>query len=57
VATWREGRQLGAVSGIPSHRAPPAEVFRFVATEHFENHPWDPAVPSITKIYSATGDP
>jgi Polyketide cyclase / dehydrase and lipid transport len=29
---------------------PPAEVFRFVATEHFQNHPkWDPAVVSITK--------
>jgi Polyketide cyclase / dehydrase and lipid transport len=29
---------------------PPAEVFRFVATNHFENHPkWDPAVASITK--------
>jgi Polyketide cyclase / dehydrase and lipid transport len=29
---------------------PPAEVFRFVATEHFQNHPkWDPAVTSITK--------
>jgi Polyketide cyclase / dehydrase and lipid transport len=27
---------------------PPAEVFRFVATDHFENHPkWDPAVTSI----------
>jgi hypothetical protein len=30
---------------------PPAEVFRFVATDHFQNHPkWDPAVTSITKI-------
>jgi hypothetical protein len=29
---------------------PPAEVFRFVATEHFQNHPkWDPAVTSITQ--------
>ena len=29
---------------------PPAEVFRFVATDHFQNHPkWDPAVTSITK--------
>jgi hypothetical protein len=29
---------------------PPAEVFRFVATEHFQHHPtWDPAVTSITK--------
>ena len=29
---------------------PPAKVFQFVATEHFENHPrWDPAVTSITK--------
>ena len=28
----------------------PAEVFRFVATDHFQNHPkWDPAVTSITK--------
>jgi hypothetical protein len=26
------------------------EVFRFVATEHFQNHPkWDPAVTSITQ--------
>jgi hypothetical protein len=29
---------------------PPAEVFRFVATEHFQNHPkWDLAVTSITQ--------
>jgi hypothetical protein len=29
---------------------PPAEVFRFVATDHFENHPkWDPAVTFITQ--------
>jgi hypothetical protein len=29
---------------------PPAEVFRFVATEHFQNHPkWDPALTSITQ--------
>jgi hypothetical protein len=29
---------------------PPAEVFRFVATEHFQNHPkWDPAVTAITQ--------
>jgi hypothetical protein len=29
---------------------PPAEVFRFVATDHFQNHPkWDPAVASIIK--------
>jgi hypothetical protein len=28
---------------------PPAEVFRFVATEHFQNHPkWDPAVTAVT---------
>jgi hypothetical protein len=28
----------------------PAEVFRFVATDHFHNHPkWDPAITSITK--------
>jgi Polyketide cyclase / dehydrase and lipid transport len=31
-------------------KRPPAEVFRFVATDHFQNHPkWDPAVTSITK--------
>lgn len=30
---------------------PPAEVFRFVATDHFENHfKWDPAVTSITQV-------
>jgi hypothetical protein len=29
---------------------PPAEVFRFMATDHFQNHPkWDPAVTSITQ--------
>jgi hypothetical protein len=29
---------------------PPAEVFRFVATDHLQNHPkWDPAVTSITQ--------
>jgi hypothetical protein len=29
---------------------PPAEVFRFVATDHFQNHPkWDSAVTSITQ--------
>jgi hypothetical protein len=29
---------------------PPAEVFRFVATDHFQNHPkWDPAVTAITQ--------
>ena len=29
---------------------PPAEVFRFVATDHFQNHPkWDPAVTYINK--------
>jgi Polyketide cyclase / dehydrase and lipid transport len=29
---------------------PPAKVFRFVATEHFQNHPkWDPAVTAITQ--------
>jgi hypothetical protein len=29
---------------------PPADVFRFVATDHFQNHPkWDPAILSITK--------
>jgi hypothetical protein len=32
---------------------PPAEVFRFVASDHFQNHPkWDPAVTSITKTSS-----
>jgi Polyketide cyclase / dehydrase and lipid transport len=31
-------------------KRPPAEVFRFVATDHFQNHPkWDPAVTSVTK--------
>ena len=30
--------------------APPSEVFRFVATEHFQNHPsWDPAVHEMTQ--------
>ena len=30
--------------------APPSEVFRFVATEHFHNHPtWDPAVLEMTQ--------
>ena len=30
--------------------APPSEVFRFVATEHFQNHPkWDPAVLEMTR--------
>ena len=29
---------------------PPTQVFRFVVTEHFQNHPkWDPAVTSITQ--------
>jgi hypothetical protein len=29
---------------------PPAEVFRFMATDHFHNHPkWDPAVTAITQ--------
>lgn len=29
--------------------APPADVFRFVATDHFHNHPtWDPAVVELT---------
>jgi hypothetical protein len=29
---------------------PPAEVFRFVATDHFQNHSkWDPAITSITQ--------
>jgi hypothetical protein len=31
----------------------PAEVFRLVATEHFQYHPkWDPAVTSIIKTSS-----
>ena len=31
--------------------APPAEVFRFVGTEHFQNHPkWDPAVLEMEQI-------
>ena len=30
--------------------APPSEVFRFVATEHFQNHRrWDPAVLEMTQ--------
>ena len=30
--------------------APPSEVFRFVAAEHFQNHPkWDPAVLEMTQ--------
>ncbi len=29
--------------------APPSDVFRFVATEHFDNHPrWDPSVVEMT---------
>jgi carbon monoxide dehydrogenase subunit G len=29
---------------------PPAEVFRFIATDHFQNHPkWDPAITAITQ--------
>jgi hypothetical protein len=28
---------------------PPSEVFRFVATHHFENHPkWDPSIVELT---------
>jgi hypothetical protein len=28
---------------------PPAEVFRFIATNHFENHPkWDPSIIELT---------
>jgi hypothetical protein len=28
---------------------PPADVFRFVATDHFQNHPlWDPAIEKMT---------
>jgi hypothetical protein len=41
------GVQLAASQVI---ERPPAEVFRFVATDHFQNHPkWDPAVTSITQ--------
>ncbi len=30
--------------------APPSEVFRFVATEHFANHPrWDPSILEMTQ--------
>jgi polyketide cyclase/dehydrase/lipid transport protein len=29
--------------------SPPADVFRFVATDHFQNHPkWDPAIETMT---------
>jgi len=31
--------------------AAPSEVFRFVATDHFQNHPrWDPAVREMTPL-------
>jgi hypothetical protein len=43
----RQGVRLAASQVI---ERPPAEVFRFVATDHFQNHPkWDPAVTSITQ--------
>jgi carbon monoxide dehydrogenase subunit G len=43
----RRGVRLAASQVI---ERPPAEVFRFVATEHFQNHPkWDPAVTAITQ--------
>jgi carbon monoxide dehydrogenase subunit G len=43
----RRGVRLAASQVI---ERPPAEVFRFVATEHFQNHPkWDPAITSITQ--------
>ena len=30
--------------------APPSDVFRFVATEHFTNHPeWDPSILEMTQ--------
>jgi carbon monoxide dehydrogenase subunit G len=43
----RRGVRLAASQVI---ERPPAEVFRFVATEHFQNHPkWDSAVTAITQ--------
>jgi carbon monoxide dehydrogenase subunit G len=43
----RRGVRLAASQVI---ERPPAEVFRFVAIEHFQNHPtWDPAVTAITQ--------
>jgi Polyketide cyclase / dehydrase and lipid transport len=43
----RRGVRLAASQVI---ERPPAEVFRFVATDHFQNHPkWDPAVTAITQ--------
>jgi hypothetical protein len=36
---------MNALTVATTVNRPPAEVFRFVATEHFENHPkWDPDV-------------
>ncbi len=33
--------------------APPSDVFRFVATEHFTNHPrWDPSISEMTPTSS-----
>jgi hypothetical protein len=33
---------------------PPAEVFRFVATEHFQNHPkWDPSTETVVVTLAA----
>jgi hypothetical protein len=43
----RRGVRLAASQVI---ERPPAEVFQFVATDHFQNHPkWDPAVTAITQ--------
>jgi Polyketide cyclase / dehydrase and lipid transport len=48
LARWGgSGVRLAASQVI---ERPPAEVFRFVATEHFQNHPkWDPTVTSIVQ--------
>jgi hypothetical protein len=45
----REGNRVRLAASQIIER-PPTEVFRFVATDHFQNHPrWDPAVTTITK--------
>lgn len=37
---------------------PPADVFQFVATDHFQNHPlWDPAVEELSPTSSAPMGP
>jgi hypothetical protein len=37
---------------------PPADVFRFVATDHFQNHPlWDPAVEKMLPTSAAPMGP